>query len=221
MKKKNSAEQNAGRRERETGNNGTRRRGDKLIDSIYSAALEIIRNEGYGNLTFLRISRLARTGRTVLYRRWAAPLDLIREIMRYRSEQALGGDLGDVLKNTGSLRGDFLYLLELYQKIYLSVGPEIMNAMLFEMSQNNMRIPVIKSEIGFRNVEIMEKLIKFAKERGEKIKPLSEKTLRLPFELIRMNFLWDRKALNKAAQEQLVDEILLPVFLEKTVTKEK
>lgn len=190
----------------------TRKRGDRLMESIYDAAIEIIRNEGYGNLTFLRISRLARTGRTVLYRRWATPLDLIREIMTYKSAQALGGDLIDLIKDTGSLRGDLLYMMELYQKIYTGVGPEVMNAMLFEMSQNNMKIPVLKSDVGFRNIEIMYKLLGFSKARGEKINPLGEKALRLPFDLIRMSFLWERKALDEKEREQLVDEILLPVL---------
>ncbi|MCL2880596.1 MAG: TetR/AcrR family transcriptional regulator [Treponema sp.] len=197
------------------GINATRKRGDRLIESIYDAALEIIRNEGYRNLTFLRISRLACTGRTVLYRRWATPLNLVREIIKYRSMQALGGDLADLIKDTGSLRGDLLHLLDLYQKIYVSVGPEIINAMLFEMSQNNTRIPAIKSEIGFRNVEMMVKLLESARARGEKIKPVSEKTLSLPFDLIRMGFLFERKTMNRREQMQLVDEILLPVFTEK------
>jgi len=189
----------------------TRKRGDKLLESIYDAAIEIIRKEGYGNLTFLKISRLARTGRTVLYRRWATPLDLIREIMKYRSEQALGGDLVDLIKDTGSLRGDLLYMLELYQKIYTGVGPEVMNAMLFEMSQNNTRIPTIKNDVGFRNVELMDKLLGFAKARGEKIKQLSGITLTLPFNLIRMSFLWEQRTISEP--ERLVDEILLPVFV--------
>jgi len=190
----------------------TRKRGDELLESIYTAAIEIIRDEGYGSLTFLRIARLARTGRAGLYRRWATPLDLIREIMTYRSAQALGGDMVDLLIDTGSLRGDLLYLLNLYQKIYVSVGPEVMNAMLFEMSQNNMKLPEIKNNAAYRNVETMEKILGFAKARGEKIKPLSERALRLPFELIRMTFLWERRALDQADQERLVDEILLPVY---------
>ena len=192
--------------------NATRKRGDKLIESIYDAAVEIIRNEGYGNLTFLKISRLAKTGRTVLYRRWATPFDLIREIMIYKSAQALGGDLTDMIKDTGSLRGDLLYLMELYQQIYISVGPEIMNAVLFEMSQNNRRISAIMSNIGLRNTELMEKLLGFAKTRGDKIKPLSDQALTLPFNLIRMSFLWEQRTIDAAAREHLVDEILLPVF---------
>ena len=191
----------------------TRKRGDMLTQSIYDAAIDIIRSEGYGSLTFLKVARAARTGRTVLYRRWATPLDLVREIMTYRSAQALGGDLPGLVKDTGSLRGDLLYMMELYQKIYVSVGPEIMNAMLFELSQNNARIPVLKADIGFRNVELMEKLLGFAKARGEPVRPLSETALTLPFDLIRMRFIWGQRELDKAAREQLVDEILLPVFI--------
>jgi len=191
---------------------GTRRRGELLLESIYDAATKIIRERGYSNLTFLEIAKAARTSRTVLYRRWGTPFDLVREIMTYKSAQALGGDLIDKIKDTGSLRGDLLYLLELYQKIYVSVGPEIMNAMLFELSQNNARIPAIKGDISFRNVELMDKALGFARARGEKLKPLSVVTLTLPFDLIRMGFLWKQQPIDQTAREQLVDEILLPVF---------
>jgi len=194
--------------------NAVRRRGDRLLESIYDAAIEIIRSEGYINLTFLRVARLARTGRAVLYRRWATPFDLVREIMVYRSERALGGELIDMVADTGSLRGDLLYMMELYRKIYESVGPEIMNAVLFEMSQKNERIPTIKDDIGLRNVFLMEKLLGFAKARGEKLKPIGDVALTLPFDLIRMYFLWREREFDQKLREQLVDVILLPVFLD-------
>ena len=192
--------------------NASRKRGDRLIESIYSAAIEIIRTEGYGNLTFQRVARLARTSRTVLYRRWATPLELIREIMTYRSALALDGDLIDKVKDTGSLRSDLLHLITLYQKIYTAVGPETMNAMLFEMSQNNARLPDIKNDIVLRNVQVMEKLVEFAKARGEHIKTLSDTALALPIDLIRISFLWGRQIMGQTELEKLVDEILLPVL---------
>ena len=58
---------------------------------------------------------------------------------------------------------------------------------------------------------VMQKLLKNAKSRGEKIKEVSDITLALPFNLLRMEYLLykyvddDRVAL-------FVDEILLPVF---------
>ncbi|MCL2783541.1 MAG: TetR/AcrR family transcriptional regulator [Propionibacteriaceae bacterium] len=202
-----------------SGGSASRRRGDRLIESIYNAATEIIRTEGYGNLTFVRIARLAGTGRTVLYRRWATPLDLVREIMVYRSARALGGELIDAVKDTGSLRGDLLYLMELYQQIYIATGPEIMNALLFEMSQDNARMPVLKDHAVFKNVEVMDKLLSFARARGDRINDLSINAQTLPFDLIRMSFLWERRTLDEAEREKLVDEIVLPVFTGSAVTR--
>ncbi|MCL2461837.1 MAG: TetR/AcrR family transcriptional regulator [Defluviitaleaceae bacterium] len=190
----------------------TRRRGDKLLESIYDAATEIIREEGYVNLTFVKIARRAQTSRTVLYTRWGTPFNLIREIMTYRSDQALGGEILDEVKDTGSLRSDFLYLFELYQKLYAAVGLEVMNATLFEMSKDNARIPAVKSDIQSRNRETIDKLIGFAQARGEKIKELGAAARNLPFDLLRANFLWGKSALDRETLEQIVDEILLPVF---------
>ncbi len=58
----------------------TRRRGDTLTESIYQAVEDIIKTEGYTNLTFQKIAQAAQTSRTVLYRRWETPLDLIHDI---------------------------------------------------------------------------------------------------------------------------------------------
>ena len=192
----------------------TRRRGDRLLESIYDATIEIIRDEGYSNLTFLRVARLARTGRAVLYRRWATPFDLVRDLMVYRSAQALGGDLIDMVKDTGSLRGDLLYVMEMYHTLFIGVGPEVVSAMWFEQSQNNSRIPSIRDDIGLRNITLMQKLIGFAEQRGERIKPLSTIALTLPFDLLRLNILWERQVPDEATREKLVDEILLPVYLD-------
>lgn len=193
-------------------NSPSRKRGDRLIESIYDATVEIIRTEGYANLTFQKVARLAQTSRTVLYRRWATPLDMIREMTVHRSSQALGGELTDQVKDTGSLRGDILYLMELHQKIYVAVGSEIMNAMLFEIGQHNTQMPTIKGNVDFRNMQAIEKVLGFAKARGEKVKTLSEPALTLPFDLMRIGYLCGQPALDKAALKQLVDEILLPVL---------
>jgi len=190
----------------------SRRRGDRLLESIYDAATQIINTEGYGALTFLRVARLARTGRTVLYRRWATPFDLVREIMIYRSTAALDGELIDKIEDTGSLRGDLLHLMDLYQRIYLATGPELMNAVLFEMSQDAARMAQMKDGAVFKNVQVMEKLLGFAKARGDEIKPLSMTAKTLPFDLIRTSFLWERRVLSADERERLVDEIVLPVF---------
>jgi AcrR family transcriptional regulator len=189
----------------------TRKRGDTLVKSIYDAAVQLIKEVGYANLTFQQIAKAAKTSRSVLYRRWATMFDLLMEIVDDRSSTALGGQLIDRIKNTGTLRGDLLSLLTLYQSIYQEIGPEILSAVLFEIGQGNNKIPEAEVDVAAKNILIMRKLLKNAESRGEKIKEVSDVTLTLPFKLIRMeNFMCKNVDLNQI--ELFVDEILLPVF---------
>nr|WP_026499992.1 TetR/AcrR family transcriptional regulator [Caldibacillus debilis] len=190
-----------------------RRRGDALYESIYNATIELIKKVGYINLTFQEIAKAAKTSRTVIYRRWQTKLDLIHEIMVYKMKKVLDGELIDKIEDTGSLRGDLLQLLTLYNKAYLEVGPEIMNAILFEMGQNNKKMTEITVNATNKNILVMQKLLGFAKARGEKIKEVSETTLTLPFDLIRVEYLMRKGVMDEKRLELLVDEILLPVFL--------
>jgi AcrR family transcriptional regulator len=191
----------------------TRRRGDALTESIYNATIELIKKVGYTNLTFQQIAHAAKTSRTVLYRRWNTKFDLIHEIMEYKTKNALGGELIDKIEDTGSLRGDLLQLLTLYQSIYTEGGLEIMNAILFEIGQDSEKLSKIETNARNKNILVMRKLLGFAKNRGEKIKEVSDATLTLPFDLIRVENLLRRETMDAKRLELLVDEILLPVFL--------
>jgi len=189
----------------------TRKRGDTLVESIYDAAVKLIKEVGYANLTFQQIAKAAKTSRSVLYRRWANMFDLLMEIVDDRSSKALGGQLIDRIENTGTLRGDLLNLLTLYQSIYAEIGPEILSAVLFEIGQGNNKVPEAEVDAAAKNILVMRKLLKNAKSRGEKIKEVSDITLTLPFNLIRMeNLMYKNVDSNRIAL--FVDEILLPVF---------
>jgi hypothetical protein len=120
----------------------------------------------------------------------------------------------DQIENTGSLRDDLLRLLSLYQKMFTEVSPEIMNAILYEMGQDNQKMAEMKAEATTKNIQTMRKLLGFAKARGEKIKEVSDATLTLPFDLIRVENLLRKDDIDKNRLELLVDEILLPVFRE-------
>lgn len=193
---------------------GKRRRGDALSENIYNATIETIKKVGYTNLTFQQIAHAAKTSRTVIYRRWKTKFDLIYEIWLHKTRKALGGELIDQIENTGSLRGDLLRLLSLYQKMFTEVSPEIMNAILYEMGQDNQKMAELKAEATTKNIQTMRKLLGFAKARGEKIKEVSDATLTLPFDLIRVENLLRKDDIDKNRLELLVDEILLPVFRE-------
>lgn len=84
------------------------------------------------------------------------------------------------------MRSDLLCLLTRYQSIYTEVGLEIMNAFLFELGQKNVRVAEIKARAIEKNILTMRKLLELAKSRGDKIKEVSDMTLTLPFDLIRV-----------------------------------
>ncbi|MBV4421684.1 TetR/AcrR family transcriptional regulator [Clostridium tyrobutyricum] len=195
-------------------NKNVRKRGNVLLESIYDATVEVIKEVGYVNLTFQQIAKAAKTSRTVIYRRWATKFDLIREIKEYKKSIVLDGELFDKIQKTESLREDLLQMITLYQKVYMEVGHEIMSAFLFELSQNNDKIAEIKIIAKEKNIMIMKKLLEFARERGDKIKKVSNETLVLPFDLIRIeNVMW-KSEIDESRLASLVDEILLPVFRE-------
>ncbi|WP_039653307.1 TetR/AcrR family transcriptional regulator [Clostridium tyrobutyricum] len=195
-------------------NRNIRKRGNVLLESIYDATVKVIKEVGYANLTFQQIAKTAKTSRTVIYRRWSTKFDLIREIKEYRKSIVLDGELFDEIQKTESLREDLLQMITLYQKVYMEVGPEIMSAFLFELSQNNDKIAEIKIIAKEKNIMIMKKLLEFARERGDKIKKVSNETLLLPFDLIRIeNVMW-KSEIDESSLASLVDEILIPVFRE-------
>ncbi|MCU9593540.1 TetR/AcrR family transcriptional regulator [Caldibacillus thermolactis] len=196
----------------------TRRRGDTLTEDIYKAAIELIKKVGYTNLTFQQIAQAAKTSRTVLYRRWKTTFELIYDIMVYKMKNTLGGELIDRIEDTGSLRGDLLQLLTLYQSVYIEVEHEIMNAILFELGQNNDKMSELEMNATNKNIFVMRKLLEFAKKRGEVIKEVSDETLTLPFDLIRMENILRQDGIDEKRLEVLVDEILLPVFLDNNPT---
>ena len=94
--------------------------------------------------------------------------------MVYKMKNTLGGELIDRIKDTGSLRGDLLQLLTLYQSVYIEVEHEIMNAILFELGQNNDKMSELEMNATNKNIFVMRKLLEFAKKRGEVIKEVSQ-----------------------------------------------
>ena len=72
-------------------------------------------------------------------------------------------------------------------------------------------MPEAEVDAAAKNILVIQKLLKNAKSRGEKIKEVSDITLTLPFNLIRLeNFVYKNVDSNRIAL--FVNEILLPVF---------
>src|SRR6266705_1946789 len=57
-------------------------------EAILAAALDLLAREGPGAITHQRVARQAGVGRATVYRHWAAPEDLLRDVL-YAAELAL------------------------------------------------------------------------------------------------------------------------------------
>ncbi|MFD0656660.1 TetR/AcrR family transcriptional regulator [Thermocatellispora tengchongensis] len=79
-----------------------------LTRAIYRAAFEELAENGFDALAFDKLAPRAETGKSVLYRRWSTPYELLLEALNDPVEGF--GDPPD--PDTGTLRGDLLALLE-------------------------------------------------------------------------------------------------------------
>lgn len=192
-----------------------RRRGEELEIAILNAAKDIIETRGYSELTFQNVAKEAATSRTVIYRRYTTTLELLQALVRYKSQMIFDGPLIDLVEDQKSLREDLISVMLLFQKIFENVGLGVMDAMLFELRQNNKYSMNWLNSAQQNNIKLMEKIQTFAIERGEINHEFTRIQMLLPFNTLRIENLLNGKAITTEYIYQLVDEILLPVFLGK------
>jgi len=84
----------------------SRRRGDALEGAILAATWDLLAEEGFAAVTFEAVASLAKTSRSVIYRRWPSRDDLIDATVAWQYSQ----ETTPVL-DIGSLRGDLVALM--------------------------------------------------------------------------------------------------------------
>ncbi len=189
-----------------------RRRGEELEKAILDAAHEIIETSGYDDLTFQHVAKRARTSRTVIYRRYETPVDLLHALVLYKTAQALGGRMIDLFQDQGSLRADLLAVVNIYQRFFKAVGPKLLGAVLTEIARNHERFRDWFEQARESNLKIMKKVEEYAKRRGEIAHDFTELQMGLPFDLLRVENIIRHEEITQAYLIRLVDEVLLPVF---------
>ncbi|WMT39338.1 TetR/AcrR family transcriptional regulator [Paenibacillus sp. D2_2] len=189
-----------------------RRRGEELEVAILEAAYDIIHESGYENMTFQNVAKQAETSRTVIYRRYETQVDLLHAVVHYKSTQALGGDMIDLIQNKGSLRLDLLSVVEIYQQFFETISSEVLSATLLVLSQKNDSVKEWSVSARNSNMQVMKRIEGFAKERGEIHHEFTTMQMSLPFDFLRVENIMRGGAVTREYQIQLVDEVLLPIF---------
>lgn len=119
----------------------------------------------------------------------------------------------DYVQEQGSLREELLTVLELYQRFLEAVGPELTGAILLELSQKNEYFRQLSVRGQESNIAMMKKIQEFAMRRGEIHSELSVMQMSLPFDLLRYEHMIRGGAVTKSYLNQLVDDVLLPIYM--------
>lgn len=187
-----------------------RRRGSKLEQALLAATWEELKHVGYRNLSFENVARRAGTSKSVVYRRWANRLDLVRATLRaYRP--LLSGPIPD----TGALRTDIIMLLEHMAEV-MSEVPDIVWGMAVDAISDAQLHESFPREITESNLRVMRAVLQKAEARGEiMIGTTSDRIITLPIDLARHEMLVKGRAPTKDSIKQIVDEIFLPLVVMK------
>ncbi|ANS75770.1 transcriptional regulator [Paenibacillus yonginensis] len=197
-----------------TESNKSRRRGDQLQNDIYAAAYRLLETEGYSAINFARIAREANTSRSVVYRYWDTPFDLVFAAVQHRMQQSEG-----VFKSLDFDRGCLRdHLVSVGQHFILESdnGPFRLFKMLFsEMisQQERERTSQMLAEATGSNIKIMDCVLQQAVQRGEITKLPPKATKLILFEQIRYTFMLENGRVSHQKLEEIVDHVVLPAIL--------
>lgn len=184
-----------------------RKRGKELTDTIFNAAIWLLEHQGYEAVTFQKVALRAHTSRSVLYRRWKTPFDLLYEATNERilSQQT---SLHEIDFNNGNLRDDLIAVLN-HMFVNMQLFPKNMiPAMALEISRGRN----VFQQGYFSNNKFIDKVFQAAVDRGEISKRPTELQKAAFFQLQRYYMIFEYNQLTSELLAQLVDEVLLPIY---------
>jgi AcrR family transcriptional regulator len=191
-----------------TGERATRRRGQALEDALLVAAWEELHEGGYGALTMERVAERAGTSRAVIYRRWPSRPELVIAAMRHH-QPVLSGQTPD----TGTLRGDVLAVMRRASARISAIGPDTVVGLLADLLGDEEGYESIAGQLLRGGTELMRSLLQRAADRGEARADVPDRVARLPLELLRHELILTHRPPTKAAIEEIVDEVFLPLVV--------
>jgi AcrR family transcriptional regulator len=190
-----------------------RRRGADLEQAIYQAALQLLKNKGFSSLNFTDVADLAKTSKSVIYRRWQTPFSLAVAATQDKIKTENQGRTDELTLTGHSLRED---LLQLLHRFIISMQTfrdfQITELLGKAIQEQDATIQQLISEGNEIDLTALDHVLKRAKKRGEIIKAdLPEEIRLLPFDWLRFQ-LFTNQPLNEHKLELLVDNVLLPIY---------
>lgn len=189
-----------------------RRRGDDLEDAIYQAAYALLQHENYQAITFSKIAAAAHTSRSVLYRHWDTPFELLFSAMHHHLKSA-NIQLTDTNFDDGNLRANLIHTGRQFMNFLASMLPEFNHMMLAEMTSQTAMIQKILHEMQQGNLAIIDRVLTLAIATGELQQLPPRPTLLALFQIIRYTFIVEAHTLDTTEIIAIVDKVVLPAVL--------
>ncbi|SYW00407.1 putative transcriptional regulator [Oenococcus oeni] len=188
----------------------TRRRGEKLENAILTAAWDQLNKVGYKDLTITEIASLAGTNKTTIYRRWPnKSLLVVSAFSKFVPKPKMQ------IPNSGNLRDDLVKLFEqLVNQLEFLTSGKFEGLLLDRLRDTSIDKVFERADENNALQKFIVIILQRAEKRGElKINQLSQRVLELPFLLLLNEVISTRGIVPKESLTEIVDQILLPVFL--------
>ncbi|MFT8555718.1 TetR/AcrR family transcriptional regulator [Liquorilactobacillus hordei] len=192
-----------------------RRRGAELESAIYEVVRKIVDKEGVEGLTFQKVAELAGTSKSVIYRRWETPLELAISAFQARIKLENNGSVDKLVLTGKNLQDDLFQLMDRFLISIDALGEPFLRSILVEIgTQPNATVLQLMERNSEIDLRAINRILDRARARGEQVKAdISNDVKLLPFEWLRYK-MFLRKNISTDMIETLINEILLPVYLE-------
>jgi AcrR family transcriptional regulator len=186
---------------------GPRRRGRALEEAIYRAALDELAEHSFDGLSIERIAHRAGTGKSAIYRRWPAKLDLVVATLAHAFPPP------GPATTTGDLRAD---LMEFHKRMARALGGALGAALRANVGQHNQHpelAAALQDQILAPRHRILAELLAAGVERGE-VRPgaLTPECIATGPALLRQHFIESGQQPSDEVICLLVDNVLIPML---------
>ena len=189
-----------------------RRRGDNLDEQIFQATYDLMTDIPREKLTFSAIAKQANTSRSVLYRHWDTPLDLIIDAIMYeisQTEHPFGAPTFDY----GSLKNNLVHLGEEFMTTTQTPPAKYIRP-LFNMAQEKQQKRAsnqILKAVEASNLQLIDHVIELAIQNHELSHEPSQTVKLAFFDLLRSSSMIGEPVSNDWVT-RLVNEVIYPAM---------
>jgi AcrR family transcriptional regulator len=184
-----------------------RRRGEELEAALLDAAWQELVEAGFAKLTMESVAARARTGVTVLYRRWPGKDELVLAAARHA---AAANPVA--IPDTGSLRGDLIALLNDAGTTRIGFTAVVSAAFSGLLAGTGLTPAQVREKILPDGPARSEQVFARAHARGEiDLQTIPPAVLSMPFDLMRHDMLMTYAPIPPERVLAIVDDLFLPL----------